>query len=107
MRRNSKSELRMRIGVVFGLALTVIMLTQPKLFAQSTGTVTGTVYDQSGAVVPKANVELVNDATKDTRKSTTNSDGYFSFASIQPGAYTGFGHRLQNVGTIRNSGSPG
>ena len=57
MRRNSKSEFLKHIGVVFGLAVTVMMLAQTTLFAQSTGTVTGTVYDQSGAVVPKAHAE--------------------------------------------------
>src|SRR5882672_3391153 len=88
MRRNSKSEFLKRIGLAFGLAVTVMMLAQPKSFAQSTGTVTGTVYDQSGAVVPKASVELINDATKDKRRTTTNAEGYFSFGSIPPGAYT-------------------
>ena len=38
----------------------VLLLFIPAVFAQSTGTITGTVYDQSGAVVPKANITLTN-----------------------------------------------
>jgi hypothetical protein len=70
------------LAVLFGL------LAPSSSVAQATGTVTGTVYDQAGALVPKANVELVNDGTGDTRKSTSNDSGYFSFGSVQPGNYT-------------------
>jgi hypothetical protein len=65
-----------------------VLLTQSGLYAQSTGTVAGTVYDQTGAVVPKANVELVNTGTGDTRKISTNDAGYFSFPAVQPGTYS-------------------
>src|SRR6266700_8030394 len=56
--------------------------------AQSTGTVTGTVADQSGAVVAKAKVTIHNEATGDTRETTSNDSGYFSFGTINPGTYT-------------------
>ena len=83
-----RSALLGSIGWASGLAMLFVLLAQTGLYAQSTGTVTGTVYDQVGAVVAKANVELVNDGTGDTRKSTTNDAGYFSFGSVQPGNYT-------------------
>ena len=88
MTRSSISSLLKGVGLASGLAMLFVLLAQSGLYAQSTGTVTGTVYDQAGAVVPKANVELVNDGTGDTRKSTTNSAGYFSFGSVQPGTYS-------------------
>jgi len=56
--------------------------------AQSLGTLTGIVTDQSGAIVPKANVTLVNEGTGENRVTVTNDAGYFSFASITPGTYT-------------------
>ena len=56
--------------------------------AQSLGTVTGTVTDQSGAVVPKAKVTLLNQGTGETRATMSNDAGYFSLASITPGTYT-------------------
>src|SRR5437867_5894759 len=56
--------------------------------AQSTGTVTGTVEDQSGAVVAKAKVTLHNEGTGDNRETVSNDSGYFSFGTVNPGAYT-------------------
>lgn len=56
--------------------------------AQSLGTLTGTVNDQSGAVVPKAKVTLHNEGTGENRVTVSNDSGYFSFASVTPGTYT-------------------
>src|SRR5215471_10289159 len=88
MTRSSIGAMLKGLGLAATLAMMFVLLTQSGLFAQSTGTVTGTVYDQAGAVVPKANVELVNEGTGDTRKTTSNSAGYFSFGTVQPGAYS-------------------
>ena len=52
-----------------------------------TGSVAGIVSDAGGAKVPNANVTIRNNATGDTRKVQTNSDGSFSAASLQPGVY--------------------
>ncbi len=70
------------------LLLTVVLMMSSTMFAADTGTITGTVYDQSGAVVPKTTVTLTNEATKDERKSISNDVGYFSFGSVPPGSYT-------------------
>jgi hypothetical protein len=70
-----------------GLSVLVLLLSA-LAGAQSTGTVTGTVADQTGAVVTKAKVTLHNDGTGDNRESTSNESGYFSFASVPPGTYT-------------------
>jgi hypothetical protein len=55
---------------------------------QLTGSLSGTVYDQSGAVVPKADVTMKNEASNDIRHSVSNNDGYFHFAAVPPGSYT-------------------
>jgi len=65
----------------------VLLLLPTGLFAQSTGTVIGTVTDQSGAVVPKAKVTLVDQATKGSRDTVSNDVGYFSFGTVNPGTY--------------------
>jgi Carboxypeptidase regulatory-like domain len=66
-----------------------ILLGGGMLRAQSIyGTITGTVYDPSGAVVANANVTLKNAASGDVRKSATNSDGYYSFSSVPTGPYS-------------------
>ena len=53
-----------------------------------TGTISGMVADVNGAAVVGASVTLVNDQTKATRDLSTNEDGRFSFAALQPGVYT-------------------
>jgi len=70
-----------------GLSLFVLLLTTLSS-AQSTGTVTGTVTDPTGAVVAKAKVVLINEDTKDNRETTSNDSGSFAFPSILPGTYT-------------------
>src|SRR5436309_3010676 len=51
-------------------------------------TLTGVVSDPSGAVVPNAKVRLRNESTGSLRDTVTNSDGYFSFASLAAGDFT-------------------
>src|SRR5215216_1069777 len=71
------------------MALLILLLPGSKTFAQTvTGTISGTVVDISNAVIAGATVMLVNEQTKDVRTVTTNEDGRFSFAAIQPGTYT-------------------
>lgn len=57
------------------------------LLAQQNGSVTGTVTDASGAVVPNAAVTLTNESSKDSRKGLTNAEGFFTFAAVPPGSY--------------------
>jgi hypothetical protein len=67
----------------------LILLAVGALRAQSIyGTITGTVYDPSGAVVANATVILKNAASGDVRRSATNSDGYYSFSSVPTGSYS-------------------
>ena len=53
-----------------------------------TGTVSGTVTDSSGAVIPGAAVTLLNLQTGDARKLQTNAEGRFVFSAVQPETYT-------------------
>src|SRR4051794_35829487 len=58
------------------------------LFAQGIyGTLTGVVTDPSTAVVPKATVTLIDARSGSQRTTVTNSDGYFTFASVPVGSY--------------------
>jgi hypothetical protein len=71
------------------LALCLCLLASGTL-AQTTGSATlrGTVKDENGAVVAKASVSIVNEATKVERKTTTNQDGVYVFTTILPGTYS-------------------
>jgi len=51
-------------------------------------TLNGTVLDSSGAVVPKAQVEVRNVETGEVRKAVTQTNGQFSVPFLPPGTYT-------------------
>ncbi|HUJ33488.1 MAG TPA: carboxypeptidase-like regulatory domain-containing protein [Candidatus Acidoferrum sp.] len=70
------------------IVLAALFLVLPVAHAQITGTITGTVYDNSGAVVPGASVSLINEASKDVRGTVSDSAGYFAFPGVLPGNYT-------------------
>jgi len=53
----------------------------------TTGKIVGTVTDPSGAVVPKAEVQLVNVDTNVSASQTANDAGEFSFPNVAPGTY--------------------
>ena len=58
------------------------------LFAQSgSGTITGTLTDPSGAVVPSAAVVILNTNTGVERNTSTNGAGIYVATFMQPGAY--------------------
>jgi len=55
--------------------------------SSSTGTISGTVTDNTGAVVPDASVTLTDKATGNSRTASTNSSGQYIFAYVNPGTY--------------------
>ncbi len=76
--------MRRALWVVFLLSLFV----SAPLFAQKyTGTLTGTVTDQSGAVVAGATVKVTSPANGATRTTTTNAEGSFTLPELNPDAY--------------------
>lgn len=48
---------------------------------------TGIVLDPNGAVIPAANITLINEQTKDKLSATTTSEGEFGFTALAPGSY--------------------
>ena len=84
----NRSTSKWQILGLLAAGLCMVFLLAGLSSAQSTGTVTGTVTDQSGAVVAKAKVALHNEGTGDDRATTSNDSGYFSFATVSPGNYT-------------------
>ena len=53
----------------------------------TTASLSGTVTDSSGAVVPNANIVLKNQASGDTRKGKSNGAGDFTFSAVPVGNY--------------------
>jgi len=58
-------------------------------FAQSdVGAITGFVRDQSGAVVPGAQVTIVNEATGEKHAVMSDADGHYTVTNLRPAVYT-------------------
>jgi hemoglobin/transferrin/lactoferrin receptor protein len=55
--------------------------------AQTNARVGGVVKDQNGAVIPNAQVVLVNKQTRGEIETATNASGEFEFVNVAPGAY--------------------
>src|SRR5439155_8292900 len=54
----------------------------------NTSSLSGTVTDTSGGVIPGASIAVKNDATGVELTTVTDDKGIFLFPAIQPGAYT-------------------
>ena len=93
---NSTSEVGMasrihgwRWVAAVALFLTAFVAFQMCAFAQNaSGSISATVADKTGAVIPDAKVVLKNEATNATRDTVTNGAGLFAFPAVQPGTYT-------------------
>src|SRR5205085_5191083 len=59
----------------------------PASWAATTGSITGTVKDQSGAVIPRANITVTNTAQGIQTKTTSDSSGLYTFPSLTVGRY--------------------
>ena len=81
----------MRVSLyVRGIVLCALLLAVlvPSAWPQaSTASVSGTVRDQSAAVIPGATVTLTNKATNTTSKTTANEVGFYVFPGVVPGPY--------------------
>ncbi len=90
VKNSSLGWLRLRVkwlllGTVGAVAL---MLAVGPAQAQNAGSISGTVKDPTGAVVPGASVVATNEANKAQRRLTSDSSGFFNFASLPPAPYS-------------------
>lgn len=56
-------------------------------FAQSNGTISGYVTDNSGSVMPDVHVTLSNELTGAKREASSNSQGFYQFLGLTPSTY--------------------
>jgi type 1 fimbria pilin len=91
-------------------ACALLALSAGPAAAQATGTVSGTVVDNSNQVVPGATVTLLNEATADARTTVSGGQGTFTFQAVAPGSYTvkieltGFRSHEQKKNIVNASG---
>jgi hypothetical protein len=72
-----------------GLILFVAMLCAPHLHGQGTaGSITGSVTDPAGAMVPSATVTATNQGTQASRSAESDSKGSYLIPLLTPGTYS-------------------
>ena len=69
------------------LALLLLCLAPLALAQQSTGTISGTVTDQQGAVIPGAQVEVLNTETNAAFATSSNENGLYVAPGMVVGTY--------------------
>jgi len=77
-----------KIGVYLGVFLLVMTLANPGFAQETTGTIQGTVKDATGAVVPKAAVEISGPSLITPRHMDTDEAGFYRFTLLPSGVYT-------------------
>ncbi len=77
----------MRNRLFCGIAVLLAMFVATNLHAQDTGVITGTVRDNTGAVIQGADVKISGTAGGIERATTTNSDGDYLAAGLPGGTY--------------------
>jgi hypothetical protein len=76
-----------RFQFLLAAAFTAVVLLTPCVWAQENATITGTVLDPTGAVIPNVAITLTNTATGQERQSTSNSNGIYTFNNVGVGRF--------------------
>jgi protocatechuate 3,4-dioxygenase beta subunit len=76
-------------GVMRTLGLVALVLLVPAALYAQQATISGTVKDASGAVLPGVSVEAASPAlTEKVRSVVTDGTGQYRIVSLPPGTYT-------------------
>ena len=76
-----------RLPAVLRLSLVLSIFLSTAAYADNGGKVLGTVKDQTGAVVPNAEVDLINKSTGVAQNTKTDSAGAYTFPLVPVGIY--------------------
>jgi Carboxypeptidase regulatory-like domain len=79
----------LRLGATASAVAALLLATTALAWAQAgTGSLTGTVKDSQGAVLPGATITITNTATGATRTTVSNESGAYHLPGLPPGNYT-------------------
>jgi len=91
----------MSASTVFRAAAAACLLAAAAAAQSSTGEIAGVITDETGAIVPGAQLEITNTGTNETRRYESDRLGNFAVTQLLPGAYrvsvekTGFRRYVQ------------
>src|SRR5215471_1821600 len=69
------------------LLVLLLLICVPVMYAETPGTLSGTIKTPSGAAIPNAAVTLTNASTNASTRVLTAPDGTFSIVGVPPGTY--------------------
>jgi hypothetical protein len=78
------SALRVLVG---SLVMALVALAAPVHAQQFNGTLRGTILDSTGAVLPGAEVSVVETSTNDSRSLQSDARGSWVLPNLKPGTY--------------------
>src|ERR1700688_1961136 len=85
-----KGILKSKVPIIVAVFLTLLfsVFSSAPVHAQAVGaTLSGTVTDASGGVIPGAEISIKNLGTDITRTLTSDSQGFYSAPNLLPGNY--------------------
>jgi len=102
-----RKQLTARLSIFGGpLVFALIVMancTQLMLAQRAAGSITGIVRDNSGSVIPNAEIVATNMATNQAFHAATSSAGYYTFPILQPAVYKIAVHAAGFKEYVRNS----
>jgi hypothetical protein len=75
-------------AILCGLVVCLVCVMSPALYGQATASFSGTVVDNSGAVVAGAKVSVIAQATNTVREAITDATGHYTVPLLAVGDYT-------------------
>lgn len=76
-----------KIGTILAVTFAFVLAAQTEVFAQGTSGITGTIYDETQAVVGEATISVISKSTNQTRQTVSSENGFFSIQNLQPGDF--------------------
>src|SRR5690349_8010742 len=81
-------QLSRHAGAILGVVLMLLLASTPAAAQVDTGSILGTIKDQSGGVLPGATVTITHEGQGFTLSTVTREDGTFVFTPVRTGSYT-------------------
>jgi len=83
-----KNSLQLLSALLFLACWLAAADASPGMAQASTATITGIVYDSTGAILPNATVSVTNTDRNTSHFTNTNEAGSFAFPALNPGNYS-------------------